>query len=45
TMCPVELAWDELQPPQLLLLPITTRRSSQTLAALRDQPAAWQAMP
>ena len=45
TMCPVELAWDPDQPPQLLLLPIATRRSGQTLAALRDQPAAWQATP
>ncbi len=45
TMCPVELAWDEQQAPQLLLLPIATRRSGQTLAALREQPAAWQAMP
>ena len=45
TMCPVELAWDPDQPPQLLLLPIATRRSGQTLAALRDQPAAWQSTP
>ena len=45
TMCPVELAWDEQQPAQLLLLPIATRRSGQTLTALRQQPASWQAIP
>ena len=45
TMCPVELAWDPDQPPQLRLLPIDTRRGGQTLAALREQPDAWQATP
>jgi len=45
TMCPVELAWDAGQPPQLRLLPIATRRSGQTLAALRELPEAWQVLP
>ena len=45
TMCPVELAWDSQQPPGLSLLPIATRRSGQTIAALRDQPEAWVHQP
>jgi hypothetical protein len=45
TMCPVELAWDSQQPPMLSLLPIATRSGGQTLAALREQPAAWQRLP
>ncbi len=45
TMCPVELAWDPNQAAQLSLLPIATRSSGQTLAALRDQPGLWQQRP
>ncbi len=45
TMCPVELAWDPDQPPQMRLLPIASRHSGQTLAALREQPEAWQVSP
>ena len=45
TMCPVELAWDPDQPPQLRLLPIASRRNGQTLAALREQPEAWLVTP
>jgi len=45
TMCPVELAWDPQQPPSLALLPITTRSSGHTVAALREQPALWQHLP
>ena len=45
TMCPVELAWDPDQPPQLRLLPIASRRNGQTLAALREQPEAWRVTP
>ena len=45
TMCPVELAWDPNQVAQLSLLPIATRSSGQTLAALRDQPERWQHRP
>ena len=45
TMCPVELAWDPALQPSLALLPIATRSSHQTLAALRDQPALWRRLP
>ena len=45
TMCPVELAWDGDLPPQLSLLPIATRSTGQTLAALREQADAWQHLP
>ena len=45
TMCPVELAWDGEQAAGLSLLPIATRRSGQTLAALRDQADCWQHVP
>ena len=45
TMCPVELAWDAQQAPTLALLPISTRAGSQTLAALREQPALWRTVP
>lgn len=45
TMCPVELAWDKQQAPTLALLPISTRASGQTLAALREQPELWRVLP
>lgn len=45
TMCPVELAWDAAQPAQLLLLPIDTRGSGQTVAELRGQPECWRQIP
>ena len=45
TMCPVELAWDGDLPAQLSLLPIATRSTGQTLAALREQADAWQHLP
>ena len=45
TMCPVELGWDAQQAPTLALLPISTRASHQTLAALREQPALWRTVP
>jgi hypothetical protein len=45
TMCPVELAWDPDQPPQVRLLPVATRCNGQTLTALREQPEAWQTTP
>ena len=45
TMCPVELAWDAELAPRLSLLPIETRASGQTLAALREQPGQWQHLP
>ena len=45
TMCPVELAWDPALPPSLALLPIATRSSGQTLAALREQAPLWRRLP
>ena len=41
TMCPVELAWDGGQPPQLSLLPIETRLRGLTLAELRGRDDVW----
>ena len=45
TMCPVELAWDGDLPAQLSLLPIATRSTGQTLAALREQADCWLHRP
>ena len=45
TMCPVELAWDGLQPATLALLPISTRSGGLTVTALREQPALWHRLP
>ncbi len=45
TMCPVELAWDGQQQPSLALLPIATRSTGQTLAALRERPDLWHSLP
>lgn len=42
TMCPTEIFCDPDTPPQLRLLPIETRRSERSLAALRRDPAQWQ---
>jgi len=42
TMCPVEIAWDAQQPAALSLLPIETRLEGQSLALLRERPAAWR---
>lgn len=41
TKCPVELCWDERDPPRLALLPIDTRLRPETLADWRDMPEAW----
>ena len=41
TMCPVELAWDAQEPPQLSLLPVDTRLGKLTLGELRTQPQTW----
>ena len=41
TMCPVELAWDEHELPTLDLLPIATRRESQSLAEWRHRREQW----
>jgi hypothetical protein len=45
TMCPVELAWAPDEPPQLMLLPIETRRDGLSLGELRTQRRAWSVRP
>jgi len=45
TMCPVELAWKEGEPPQLDLLPIETRRQGLSLNELRLAKASWKRIP
>ena len=42
TMCPVELSWDESQPPSLDLLPIASRLQPDSLLEWRTQRARWQ---
>ncbi len=42
TMCPVELSWDERELPTLDLLPIDSRRESQSLAEWRHQRERWR---
>lgn len=42
TMCPTEIFSDASQPPQLRLLPIETRRSDRSLAALKEADEHWQ---
>ncbi|CAN5458713.1 dynamin-like GTPase family protein [soil metagenome] len=44
TMCPVELAWDRDDPPELRLLPIQTRLEGLSLGELRPQLRAWTAI-
>ena len=41
TMCPTELFASEDEPPSLSLLPIETRRRSESLARLKHQPIEW----
>jgi hypothetical protein len=45
TMCPVELAWSAEDAPQLMLLPIETRRDGLSLGELRTQRRAWSVRP
>ena len=42
TMCPVELGWDDTQPPSLDLLPIHTRRGDDELGTLIDIRQAFE---
>ena len=42
TMCPVELGWQDDEPPSLALLPIETRLEGLSLGELRIQPRAWR---
>ncbi|MDA8420076.1 MAG: dynamin family protein [Pseudomonadota bacterium] len=41
TMCPMELLYDERQPPSLRLLPMETRKSPLTIAELKRTPIQW----
>jgi hypothetical protein len=41
TMCPTELLYDPAKPPHILLLPIETRESTNTISELRKKPDAW----
>ena len=41
TQCPTELLYDASEGPSIRLLPIETREMHTTLAALKQQPAAW----
>jgi hypothetical protein len=41
TQCPTELLYDPSQGPGIRLLPIETRETHTTLAALKKQPDAW----
>ena len=41
TMCPTELFSDTDEPPSLCLLPIETRRRSESLAHLKRMPIEW----
>src|SRR6478735_7725222 len=45
TMCPVELAWDDKDPPMLDLLPIDTRREGSSLTELRATREGWRRVP
>ena len=45
TMCPVELGWDPNMPIQLILLPIDTRASGDTVGELRLRSEMWRQLP
>ncbi|HET9645070.1 MAG TPA: dynamin family protein, partial [Burkholderiaceae bacterium] len=45
TMCTVELGWDSDDPPQLQLLPISTRLDGLTLGELRNRVDLWKTVP
>jgi uncharacterized small protein (DUF1192 family) len=45
TMCTVELGWDPDDPPQLQLLPISTRLDGLTLGELRNRVDLWKTIP
>ena len=45
TMCTVELSWDPAEPPELALLPISTRLEGLSLAELAQRPDAWTCVP
>jgi len=41
TMCPVELQYDDNHPPSIELLPIETRKSTETVAEYKRSPTHW----
>ena len=41
TMCPTELQYDADQPPGIELLPIETRKTSQTIDEYKRSPTSW----
>ena len=45
TMCPTELQYDENRPPCIALLPIETRKTSETIAEYKRSPAYWATIP
>ena len=45
TMCPTELHYDPLKPPQIELLPIATRTSHAGVAEFRRYPEEWRIFP
>lgn len=41
TMCPAEIFHDPNEEPYIRLLPIETRKSDQTISALKHKPVEW----
>ena len=41
TMCPTEIFYDAAEEPYIRLLPIETRKSDETIAALKHKPIEW----
>jgi len=41
TMCPTEIFYDAAEEPYIRLLPIETRKSDETIAALKHRPIEW----
>lgn len=41
TMCPAEIFYDDSEEPYIRLLPIETRRSDETISALKYRPIEW----
>jgi hypothetical protein len=45
TMCPTELLYDDKLAPCIRLLPIDSRKNSQTIAELKRAPLNWSVLP
>ena len=45
TMCPTELMWSPGDRPEISLLPIATRASSDSIASLKGRPDQWVSEP